>query len=88
MVTKICFLLWGYVIPINTNPKKQLASGGSRETRNATRPLNVMARHGRLELRSNFFSVRVTESWNSIPDKIKSMRTSNGFKEAYKTHRE
>ena len=85
MVTKICFLLWGYVIPINTNTKKQLASGGSRETCNA---LNVMVRHGRLELRSNLFSVRVTESWNSIPDKIKSMRTSNGFKEAYKTHRE
>ena len=42
----------------------QLSPGGPRETQNATKPLNVMARHGRLEQRSNFFSVRVTESWN------------------------
>ncbi len=30
-------------------------------------PLNLKVTHGRLELRANFFSERVIESWNRIP---------------------
>ncbi len=30
-------------------------------------PLNLKMTHGRLDLRRNFFSERVIESWNRIP---------------------
>ena len=65
-----------------------MATAGQQQTRNATRPLNVRANHGRLDLRSNFFLVRVTEDWNEKPDKIKNLRTVGGFKEPYKNYRE
>jgi hypothetical protein len=38
-----------------------------RATRNAAESLNLKVTHGRLELRRNFFSERVIESWNRIP---------------------
>ncbi len=63
------------------------AADGARETRNATRHLNVKAKHGRLEVRKNAFSVRVSEKWNSIPPKIKKMTTLRGFKLAYASYR-
>ena len=47
----------------------------------------MRANHGRLDLRSNFFLVRVTEDWNEKPDKIKNLRTVGGFKEPYKNYR-
>ena len=57
------------------------------QTRNAADPLNVRRQHGRLEIRKNFFTVRVTESWNQIPSKLKNIKTSKGFKDAYAKHR-
>lgn len=64
------------------------AAGGARENRSAADPLNVRVNHGRLEVRRNFFSVRVTETWNKIPRRIKEMRTVGGFKSAYQKHRQ
>ena len=64
-----------------------LASDGPRNTRCAAGPLNVRAKHGRLEVRRNFFSVRVTESWNRVPAEIKMLKSVQGFKNAYKEHR-
>ena len=40
------------------------------------------------EFRNNFFSSRVADEWNALPDDIKSARTVNGFKCLYKRHRE
>ena len=40
----------------------RMAANGPRQTRNAAAPMNVQANHGRLELRRNFFSVRVTDA--------------------------
>ena len=40
------------------------------------------------EFRDNFFSSRVADEWNALPDDIKSARTVNGFKCLYKRHRE
>ena len=48
--------------------------------------LNVKVKNGRLELRRNFFSVRVASQWNSIPAQIKKMMPSHLFKRAYKRH--
>ena len=63
------------------------ASDNARVTRVAADPLNVKVTHGRLETRKNFFSVRVTQQWNTIPCDIKKMRTVSGFKSAYATYR-
>ena len=36
-----------------------------------------------LETRKNFFSVRVVDQWNLIPDEIKEQKSVNGFKNRY-----
>ena len=37
----------------------------------------------RLDSRKNFFSVRVVDRWNSIPDEIKVQKTVNAFKNSF-----
>ena len=37
----------------------------------------------RLDTRKNFFTVRVINQWNQIPDEIKSQKTIDGFKNKY-----
>jgi len=64
-----------------------MAAEGGRRTRVAADPLNVTIRHGRLDIRKNFFTVRVTETWNSVPANIKSLKTLDGFKKAYAKYR-
>ena len=41
---------------------------------------NVERLEGRLELRKNFWSVRVADKWNQLPDLVKSANTVNSFK--------
>ncbi len=43
---------------------------------------------GRLEIRRNFFSVRVISDWNRIPAEIKMKQSAKSFKAAYKSLRE
>ena len=50
--------------------------------------MNVKEHDGRLELRSNFFSVRVTKQWNAIPTNIKQLEPAWRFKKAYRLFRE
>ncbi len=52
------------------------AADGQRATRNSADPLN----HGRLEIRRNFFSLRVIESWKSETKNVV-------FRSKYKTLR-
>ena len=54
-----------------------------RTTRVAAHRLNLRVTHGRLDVRRNFFSVRVTGLWNDIPGHIKDQKTATGFKNAY-----
>ena len=35
------------------------------------------------ELRKNFYSYRVVPMWNQLPDHVKAVQTTNGFKAAY-----
>ena len=69
-----------------TNPdlsyKKHLKYVLTHVPRN-TDPLNVIVKHGRLDTRHNFFSIRVTEDWNRVPSDIKKMRSVEGFKNSY-----
>ena len=36
-----------------------------------------------LEVRRNFFTVRVEKTWNAMPETLKAQRTINGFKNEY-----
>ena len=65
-----------------------LASTGVRQTRQNAGYLNLRPRPGRLEVRSNFFSSRVVDDWNSIPTGIKNLPSVNAFKNAYARHRD
>jgi hypothetical protein len=56
-------------------------------TRSATGPLNLRLQAARLEVRRNFFSIRVVEEWNKIPSTIKMASSVTSFKIRYKKHR-
>ena len=51
-------------------------------TQALTGRLNVIRNEGRAEIRRNFWSVRVCDQWNSLPDHVKEQETTNGFKNA------
>jgi hypothetical protein len=55
-------------------------------TRMAADPLNVKITAARLELRKNFFSVRVCEKWNNLPSEIKNSVNARSFKTSYMRH--
>jgi len=61
---------------------KNNAAENGRLTRLAADPLNVRVPPARLEIRKNFFSVRVCEKWNSLPSAVKNARTVKQFKRA------
>jgi hypothetical protein len=43
-----------------------------------------MVWNGRLDMRRNFFSLRVIEGWNKIPPEVKRLKKSEVFKRTYK----
>ncbi len=59
-----------------------------RLTRRAADPLNLVRGRSRLELRRNFFSQRVIENWNKVPEALKRARTVDAFKRGYKAVRQ
>ena len=64
------------------------ASDSGRATRSAADPLNVIVKSGRLDIRSKFFSVRVSGQWNAVPMDMKQLQPAHKFKTAYRKHRE
>jgi hypothetical protein len=65
----------------------EMAGHGVRATRAGSDPLNIRVKHGRLDMRRNFFSLRVIDSWNQIPSEIKRIEKCENFRTAYKTLR-
>ncbi len=63
-----------------------MASSGQRARRQAADPLNIRPKAARLEVRRQFFSQRVVEDWNEIPEKVKSAVSVIGFKAGLKSH--
>jgi hypothetical protein len=61
-----------------------MAADGTRATRSAANPRNLRMRQGRMEVRRNFFSVRVVDSWNNIPDTVRAVGKSEQFQQQYK----
>ena len=59
------------------------ADVASRNTRQSSDPLNIVKPASRLEIRRNFFSVRVCDSWNALPLDIRMSGTLNSFKNNY-----
>ena len=55
---------------------------GATSTRSISGALNVVRNEGRNEIRKNFWSVRVCDPWNSLPDLVKLQPTTNSFKNA------
>ena len=64
-----------------------MAGEAARSTRATADPLNIRVKHGSLEVRRNFFTVRVTQQWNQVPTDIKNLRTVDVFKNAHAHHR-
>jgi ribonuclease P/MRP protein subunit RPP40 len=62
----------------------EMAADGARATRSAANPRNLRMRQGRMEIRRNFFSVRVVDSWNNILDNVRSVAKSEQFQQQYK----
>ena len=57
---------------------------GLRLTRSAADPLLMKKKHGRLEVRSNFFSIRVTEPWNGLPAEMRGILSPELSKRKYR----
>jgi hypothetical protein len=73
---------------VNSETWFQMAAHAERATRSSDGPLNLRQRHARLEVRRNFFSNRVVESWNQVPSDAKNARNAGMFKRLYRAHRE
>ena len=52
----------------------------TRITRHTQDPLNICRKNPRTEIRRNFFSNRVIDTWNNIPSEIKNSRSVAVFK--------
>ncbi len=63
-----------------------LATDGGRATRSADCPHNLRQMAARLEVRRNFFSNRVIDSWNQLPTHVKNVKTVSSFKNGYKKY--
>ena len=62
-------------------------TGSSRSgvvTRHQTDPLNIVKERSNLELRRNFFTVRVADTWNKIPSDLKNILPEQKFKKSLK----
>jgi hypothetical protein len=73
---------------VNSENWFQMAAHAERATRSTDGPLNIRPRPARLEVRRNFLSNRVVESWNQIPSDVKNARNVRVFKRLYRAHRE
>jgi hypothetical protein len=58
------------------------AAAAGPVTIQAANPLNIKQQPARLELRRNFFSVRVCEAWNKLPSEVKRSKNVGQFKSA------
>jgi ribonucleases P/MRP protein subunit RPP40 len=65
-----------------------LPAEGVRVTRAAADYMTLRVPPARLELRRNFFSVRVCEPWNRLPNEVRQCKNVGQFKNAYRKWRE
>jgi hypothetical protein len=63
----------------------RLAAGNELYTRLATGVMNLAKPRFNMDVRRNFFTVPVTENWNSVPDEIKIVKNTWQFKKFYRS---
>ena len=51
-----------------------------RHTRTSEFPLNIVSKRSNLEIRRHFFSNRIVDTWNCLPNDLKSDRSLEKFK--------
>jgi ribonuclease P/MRP protein subunit RPP40 len=73
---------------VNRESWFKMAAEAPVQTRQGAGFMNIVKPRARLEMRANFFSVRVCDSWNEVPDDIKMARSAGQFKQLYKKYRE
>jgi hypothetical protein len=73
---------------LSQNTWLEKAQNSIRATQVTADPLNIKPNTGRLEIRKNFFSIRVIDDWNRILKDIKSKPTVPSFNKAYAKIRE
>ena len=73
---------------VNSDTWFTMGREGQRMTRGNAHPLSLKQQRARLEVRRNFFSQRVVESWNKIPTVIKDTKNVSSFKRLYGAHRD
>jgi hypothetical protein len=57
-----------------------------RTTRMAAGTNNLVPQRGNHEYRRGFFSLRVVDTWNRLPDAVKAAPTAAAFKRQYRQH--
>ena len=65
-----------------------LRTDGRRATRATTGTDNLVKGRSNHEYRANFFSTRVIDDWNKLPNKVKEAATAENFKRQYRRHLE
>ena len=58
-----------------------------RPTRKAAGRDNLVKKRSNHEFRSKFFSSRVIEEWNGLPNEVKGANSAMNFKRLYRRHR-
>jgi hypothetical protein len=71
---------------VDKNAWFTMAARAANVTRSAADELKIIKPFARTEKRSKFFTVRICDAWNSLPKDIRSSRTINQFKSAYRKH--
>ncbi len=64
-----------------------MAADRGQRTRQATGVMNLIKPRAPLETRANFFTVRVVDRWNAIPENTKMAWNPRNFKKLYKAYR-
>ena len=59
-----------------------------RPTRNGAGRDKLLAKRATHEYQKNFFSLRVINDWNELPDMVKEARNVSAFKRFYRRHRD
>ncbi len=86
-MTEVYKILHG-VTKVNASSWFEMASVNARTTRQVSNPWNIRPKHGRLEIRRNFFSMRVINPWNQIPEDIRAAKTVTSFRNRHAQYRE
>ena len=59
-----------------------------RPTRNGAGRDKLLVKRADHEYRRNYFSLRVIDDWNELPDTVKEARNVSAFKRLYRRHRD